>query len=387
MKIRYCAPLLDHSGYAKGARSYFLSLMEQPNVSVIAAPVSFDKTPPNLGPIGDTIRSVVDKNAVHDVNIMHLTPEHYPIFRTQCDLNVGMTLWETTHIPEKWVKDINSSVDLVIVPCEWNRQVFKDCGVTKPIELVPYGFNPVEYQNTSKLEINGISENDYVFFSVFQWTQRKNYAGLIRAYFHAFYGVKDVVLLLKTYRSSTDEKETEIIVDTCRHLKKEFGGDINKVPRILLITDIISDEDIVRLNNTGDCYVSASRSEGWGLGMFNAMAAGKPAISPGGTANEVFMNAENSYLTKYQWTPVFDMPYIPWYDGRQLWLEPDLKDLSDTMRHVYNNREEAIAKGIIARQYLEENFNHSIVSQTLLGVLNKYLGGASDVAVHRSCYV
>jgi hypothetical protein len=54
---------------------------------------------------------------------------------------------------------------------------------------------------------------------------------------------------------------------------------------------------------------------------------------------------------------------------------------------VYNNREEAIAKGIIARQYLEENFNHSIVSQTLLGVLNKYLGGASDVAVHRSCYV
>lgn len=386
LSIRYCAPLLDHSGYAKGARGYFLSLLNK-DVNAIANPIVFDKTPPNLGQSGDIIRSRVNKNALHDINIMHLTPDHYPIFRSQAKLNIGITLWETTQIPKYWVDCINSSVDLLILPCEWNKEVFLSCGVKVPIELLPYGFDPAEFEDTSKLKISGVSDDDFVFFSIFQWTERKNPAGLIKAYMNAFYGVDDVVLLLKTYRSSVDEQEVEAIVDACKILKRDFGAEAAKIPRISLLTSILSDEDIVRLNNRGDCYVSASRSEGWGLGPFNAMAAGKPAISPGGTANEVFMTPENSYLTRYQWTPVFNMPYIRWYDGRQMWLEPDLEHLIAAMQHVYNNRDEAKAKGLLARDHLLANFNHDVVVDQLLAIVEKYLPENRNVAIHSNGYL
>lgn len=371
--INYVAPLFDHSGYARAAREYFLALKDR-GVPVVASPVSFDKMEPQLGEKSQAIRSTVNSSTPCNINIMHLTPEHYPLYKRDGGLNVGITIWETSRIPDKWVEDINSSVVLVIVPCEWNREVFIDSGVKKPIELVPYGLDPREFTSTTPLAIDGINESDFVFFSVFQWTERKNPYGLIRSYYNAFYDVQDVALVLKTYRSSTDASETAAVVQMCRNLKKEFNYNLDKLPKLLLITEILSDEDIVRLNYRGDCYVSSARSEGWGLGMFNAMAAGKPAISPGGTGNEVFMTRENSYLTGYTWTPVFGMPHIPWYDGRQLWLEPDLQDLINTMRHVYHHRDEAQVKGLLAKKYLEENFNFDVVCDTFLQTLNKYTG-------------
>jgi hypothetical protein len=117
------------------------------------------------------------------------------------------------------------------------------------------------------------------------------------------------------------------------------------------------------------------------------MAAGKPAISPGGTANEVFMTPENSYLTRYQWTPVFNMPYIRWYDGRQMWLEPDLEHLIAAMQHVYKHRDEARAKGALARENLLTNFNHDVVADQLLSIIDKYLSENKNATIHSNGYL
>ena len=47
------------------------------------------------------------------------------------------------------------------------------------------------------------------------------------------------------------------------------------------------------------------------------------------------------------------------------WAQPSLKHLKHLMRHVFENQEEAWAKGAAARLYLEENFSPEAVARGL----------------------
>lgn len=374
--IRYWGPVFDSSGYARACREYLHCLHEK-GVPLTISPVSFDVDKPDLGELGKTLQSYVRRDIPYNVNIMHLTPEHFPLYKDKDAFNVGITIWETDRIPDVWVKHMNDNVDLVIVPCEWNKQVFEECGVTVPIGIVPYGIEMSDFEDTERLEIEGVRDDDFVFYSIFQWTERKNPLALMRCFMNAFHGRDDVVLVMKTYKSNTSEEEVNQILSLCKTVKKDFSLKESQCPRIMMIGHILSDVELVRLHNRGDCYVSTARGEGWGLGLFHAMAAGTPAISPGGSGNEAFMTPENSYLTKYGWSPVFGMYHIPWYDGTQFWVEPDQQDMIRTMKHVEANRDEAIARGQLGKKYISENFNFDVVYDKLVNVIEAHMSKRS----------
>ena len=70
-----------------------------------------------------------------------------------------------------------------------------------------------------------------------------------------------------------------------------------------------------------DAHVSLHRSEGFGLHLADAMAAGKPVIATGYSGNLAYMATENSSLVPYELVPVGfgNEPYPP--DAN--WAEPD----------------------------------------------------------------
>ncbi len=361
--VKYIGPVFDGSGYAEAARNYVLSLHKK-GYPVTLTPISFERACPDLGEEGEILKSLVNADIQYDKVIVHSTPDLWERW-IQPEGNkyiIGYTVWETSKMVPSWAQACNK-VDEVWVPSEWNMQVFRDSGVTVPLYKIPHAIDVPNLEEIQKFNLEGVPQNAYIFYSIFQWQERKNPYGLLTAYNAAFTGVDDVVLILKTYkREQGNDLETikKLILDFRKYIH------LDNYPKIMLIVENMSREGILALHNRGDCFVLLQRAEGWGLPHFEAAACGNPVITPRYGGQVDFLNEENSYLIDYTLCPVTGMTWSPYYRGDQMWCEPDMEHAMKLMRHVYDNRDEAAGKGKKARQLVGEKFTWDRVGDLML---------------------
>lgn len=361
--IRYTAPIFDNSGYGKAARGNILAL-HAAGIPLNLNPISFESARPDLGEDGKILRGLINNNIEYNVNFIHTTPEFWEKYKIEACVNCGYTVWETTKLHPDWPKYINNNVTKVLVGCEWNKEVFKDSGVNIPIGVVPHGINMKDFENIDPYQIAGVKDDDFVLYSIFQFQDRKNPIGLLKAYFHAFTGIDDVALILKTYRNDYSDGEKEVIRTTIKNLKKLMPMD--HYPRVVFLPNMLTEDEIIGLHKRGDCYVSLDRGEGFGLSGATAGACGNPiVITDFGGALE-YAKEDNSYLTKFQLCPVSGMWWCPWYKGDQCWAEPDIIDGGNKMMYVYKNREEAKKKGLKLQKYISENFSWKVIADKMI---------------------
>ena len=88
------------------------------------------------------------------------------------------------------------------------------------------------------------------------------------------------------------------------------------------------------------CYVSASKSEAWGLMQQQAMAVGRPVIGCHFGGMREFFDEEVGYCVAYSLKPADER-----YARLGLWAEPSKKSLVEQMRRVYENRKEVAEMG------------------------------------------
>ncbi len=361
--IKYKAPLLDGSGYARAARDYVLALYRQ-GVPITVEPMTFEEARPDLGEDTDIIKDLIGKDIEYDVVIIHSTPEFWPELREEGKINCGYTIWETTKIHKDWPGYINNSVDMCMVATDWNVQVFRDCGVTVPMCTIPHISDTVDPDAVETYPIEGISDNTYVFGFVSQWQERKNPLALIKAYWQAFQKGEDVALVLKTYRSNYSDSEKNAIRQTIMRLKSVTV--LDNYPSIYYMSNMLTENEMRGLYKRLDCYVSLDRGEGWGLSPFHAGAYGKPVIATGFGGVNAYLKEDNSYLVNYVLEPVFGMPWARWMTADQSWAYPDVADGVAKMREVYYNQEGAKAKGKKLQKYITENFNYEVVGAKII---------------------
>lgn len=55
-----------------------------------------------------------------------------------------------------------------------------------------------------------------------------------------------------------------------------------------------------------------------------------------------------------------------WYQSNQVWTEPSIRDAADKMRHVYYNKNEGIAKGILLKENIEKNFDLPVIAEPMV---------------------
>lgn len=366
--IKYTGPVFDNSGYARACRGNILALHKS-GVPVTINPISFEQTKPELGEDGDLLRALVNKDIEYNVQIIHTTPEFWSRYKDPTAVNVGYTIFETTKLHPAWPDYINNNVTKVLVGCEWNVEVFEKSGVIIPIGVVPHGIDMKDYKDIEPYEIGGASKDDFIFYDIFQWQERKHPIALLKAYYHAFAGVKDVNLVLKTYRSDYSDKERDAIRSTIKSVRNMILMD--DYPKISFIHSVLSEGEMASLHARGDCYVSLDRGEGFGLGPFQAGAMGNPIIVTGFGGTTEYAKEDNSYLINYQLTPVFGMGGNPWYRGDQLWAEPDIVDAARLMRYVYDNREEAKARGGILKDSIKKNFSWEVIAGKIIKELEE----------------
>ncbi|MDR1659988.1 MAG: glycosyltransferase [Desulfovibrio sp.] len=169
----------------------------------------------------------------------------------------------------------------------------------------------------------------FVFLSVVDAVNpRKNLRGLLTAFSLLRKGARRPVrLLLKQYRA-----------------KMSFDG----MPDVISVAEDVSPGRMAALHVLCGAYVSAHHAEGWGLGMSEAMAYGKPVVATGYSGNMEYMDATNSLPVPYAVRPVSEemRAKIPLFTPGMMWAEPDTGLFVRAMRDV---AEERHAPGLRAR--------------------------------------
>ncbi len=359
--VTYWAPA-GNSGYSNAAKDYILGL-DDLGVTLSYKYFRFDGTgsKDEGSERGKQLNKLVNKKIDDNVVLIHSTPEHWEkiIKENPGKKIIGMTVWETDGLHPDWVPWINK-VDTVIVPCEWNKKVFRDSGVTVNIEVVPHILKP---QVDVMCEIDGLEEEYYIFYTIGQESTRKGIMDSIKSYLNEFTSSDNVAFVVKSFGSNFSRNEQLILKSKIVKIVSLYKDPA----KIILILDELSEEEISALHTIGDCYVSLCKSEGWGLGAFDAAGRNNTVIMTDYGGQLDFLNrCDNFKPVNYMLIPVDGMEWIPWYTTDQKWALPSTKHASKLMREAYDNRDSEIVDNELIKHY-----NSELISRRLFDIISK----------------
>lgn len=305
----------------------------------------------------------------YDTLILHTVPEYYPrwLRREPNRRVVGCTAWETDAISVPW-KDLLNSVNGIIVPCEWNKDVFERCGVTPPVRVVPHLYD--EQPLPVRVDCSGVPSNDFVFYTIGEWTPRKTIWLTVRAFCEAFTANDPVSLIIKTNQYDHTQGFWQLFKRSTSRALARVLRDYPNPPRIQLLSEPLSDDDMLRLHARGDCYVSLCRSEGWGMGAFDAARFGKPVVMTGYGGQLDFLPPDLARLIRYRLIPAEGGPRWRSYTRDQQWADPDVGHAAREMRQVFESPQEAAAQGGKLREFVLTQFQNSRSLEKLVAFMS-----------------
>jgi glycosyltransferase involved in cell wall biosynthesis len=371
VKILFTGAIFDSSGYAEASRNYIDALILQPDIELSVKFVSFEQWKTDHKSFQERVNPYLNKKIGEpDVHIIHLTPENYSRVRVPAKKTIGYTVWETDKLPDSWVTICNQ-LDEIWVPCDWNVEVCKASGITVPVKKIPHCINTQEFENVNvQSEITEQYPNDtFKFYSIFQWSARKNPEALLKAYLTEFNESEKVSLVLKTYYINNSQQDKNQIVDAIKRIKQDLQ--LNSYPSIYLLHGSMSRDQILTIHNDCDCFVLPHRAEGWGVPHFEALAMANPVIATGYGGNLEFMQLANSWFLNFNITPVSGMGRQT-YHGKMNWAEPHLDSLKRCMREAFSNRELVESKGQAGKLKVQ-NFSHQVVGEQIIKLLRESL--------------
>jgi glycosyltransferase involved in cell wall biosynthesis len=352
--------------YIQGLRNCGVPLTWSPMVNGHAGYVPF------YGNIDDPeLGSVCNVQIPYDTVIVHTVPEYFPFWteREKGKTIIGYTVWETDKLPHHWPSLLNR-MDRIFVPCRWNAEVFRKCGVECAVDVIPH--ISANVQTTEAFSFKDIRNDDFIFYCINTWTARKAIWKTIQCYLDCFTRADPVVLILKTSRRDLTKHYFRGFYRSTRRSLRHLLKRYSNPARICLLDQALTEEEMLQLHQRGDCYISLCRSEGWGLGAFDAAAHGNPIIITGYGGQLDYLLPESTYIVEHTMIPVNDPgPQSRSYSNDQLWAEPDVAHAAKLMKHVFTHRDEAAEKGKQLQRYVSASFHEKTISEKILAIVGK----------------
>lgn len=132
-------------------------------------------------------------------------------------------------------------------------------------------------------------------------------------------------------------------------------------PRIVVLSDTISQDQLRTLYASCDLYVSTDRANGWGMPCIEAMAMGKAAATIDWSGSTEFMKEENSLLIR----PSNDLEPVdprlvqanPEVYAGQRWAKVEESEVRRVLRLAFEDRQLLREKGRRAAEDMRKHFS------------------------------
>ncbi len=377
--IKYIS-LAETTGYGLSATDYVRALIAE-GVPVTWHPLIFDRgrylPAPNVdaamaamtAPCNDeALRAAFRAPLDYDTVLAHVTPEHWPGAIETGKRMIGYTVWETDALPLHWPSRF-AGYERILTPSVFSRDVFA-AETSVPVVVVPHlpraGWpSDGDDARAAFRRRFGIAQDDFLFYSVNTWILRKAMWLTLHAYLLAFEHDERVAFIVKT--SSHGESE-DSRWGPSRRLFDRVMSNYEETARVVFVNEDLGHDDIGMLHLASDAYVSLTRSEGFGLGAFDAAAAGNPVIMTGWGGQLDFLPAEHACLVDYELRQV-EVRLGNHRPRPQAWAHADLDDAMAWMRRLYENPDEARSRGSALKAHVEERFDERTITRRLIEAL------------------
>ena len=261
--------------------------------------------------------------------------ERAGLWRRENVYRVAYWAWELENVPDEWVKAAEL-VDEIWAPTRFVAEAMR-ARMPRPVYHMLPGVEIGPLETVPRASI-GVPEDHFVFlfmFDLHSQMHRKNPVALFRAFQKAFRKTDRATLLIKTTGGDIYSADLAALRETI------------KGPNIILFDQMMTRAQAYGLIATSDCFVSLHRSEGFGLGLAEAMLLAKPVIATAYSGNMDFMNGDNSLLVDYEMAEITEDRLI--YTRGNRWAEPSIEHAASLMRDVFENPVQARARATRAQ--------------------------------------
>ena len=271
--------------------------------------------------------SLVDQPDKADLVIIHnelwSLPGYYRMFPELRERRVVVyAVWETDCLPEHY-RFALSLADEIWTCSSYCQRVLAQAG--RPVSIIPHVVTAPEPNPAAENKLReriGYRDGEFLFYTIANvLNPRKGIEELIRA-FAGLFPVEQARLIVKG--------------------NAPLPADQASTPGVVQITDWLDEDEIYALHRVGHCFVSAHRSEGWGLPISTAMASERIVIATAYSGNMDYMNSGNSLPVACTVEPIRSedlkrQPHILSADMH--WGYVDVDDLRRQMKYAFSERD------------------------------------------------
>jgi glycosyltransferase involved in cell wall biosynthesis len=249
-------------------------------------------------------------------------------------LNAAVVWWELPVLPEAWIRALEA-FDVVVAPSPYIRATLETHLSNVAIVPAVHPFR-IPHGVEASRERFGLPGDTVLFISSFEPTsdpERKNPFAAIDAFQRAFANDPRANLVIKLNNAHTAGRK---LLPILAKLHERCNGD----RRLRIIDEVLSYREVLCLYASCDAFVSLHRSEGFGFGLLETMALGKPVIATAWSGNMAFLNQANSCLIGYRLVPVDAhlAVYTTDFLGREsVWADPDVDQAAAWMKKLVDD--------------------------------------------------
>jgi glycosyltransferase involved in cell wall biosynthesis len=266
----------------------------------------------------------------------------------------GYFIFEYTIIPKEYIEALNR-LDGVFTASQWGVDVLKNNGVTVPLHVIPGGVDHSVFNSSTK----NLDSKRFRFIHIGKAENRKGTTLVIKAFNEAFQGDRKVRLSLFIDNPHLRSFDSNMFLHSLQE-----SLDL-KYPMTNIDVRHF-EEDIVNIYNTHHAAVFASKAEGIGLPIVEAMSCGLPVITPFNSGITAYANDDNAILIRdLVEEPIYDPLFFPISGAAGTWNAPKVESLVEKMRWVHEHYDEAQKIGERAEQYMSSNYTWDIAAKQL----------------------